>query len=644
MRARIAALALLCWLAPLAARAAADASYLAELVARSRELRLAEATQWRRLLHYHESWFRIGPHSSADEPGFFLAPDGGRDAQAELEATLASFFAPPPADPGREPAQCRFLARRHWLAEQLRFDPLRLPPASCPRFEAWLAELDPSGISFVFPEAFLNDPASMFGHTLLRLDTAAGGGRHDLISWAINFSGATGNDGGALYVVKGLFGFYPGYYGIGPYYEKVKEYGDWESRDIWEYRLALTPAEIDFLLMHLWELQGVRFDYYYFDENCSWQLLGLLEVARPSLDLSERFPLWVIPADSLRAAVQEAGLIGEVVYRPSATTQLRDAVRQLSGEEIDLARRVSNGELAPDAEELAALAPARRAAVLTVAYDRLRLQLFAKDVERDATAGRARAILIARSRIDVQGSPFAPVPKPRVAPHEAHGSARVALRGGWADERGFVDFRARPSLQDWLDPQGGYTRGAGVQFLDTTLRWYPEREQVRLYELVALGLQSLTTWDPLFRPVSWRFDTGIRTRLQPENGQNDLDPEGVWRTHAGVGLAFALPRDATLYGFAEATLDAGPTLADDYALGPGAAIGVLAGNGDDRYRAHVYAQVTRFALGDRTTWVRAGLEQRLLLGRNTALVLDGGFERDFGANTGQVSLAWNLYF
>ena len=66
----------------------------------------------------------------------------------------------------------------------------------------------------------------------------------------VNFSGATGGDDGAAYVVKGMLGFYPGYYAIGPYYEKVKEYGDWESRDIWEYRLDLTHAEIDMLLMH----------------------------------------------------------------------------------------------------------------------------------------------------------------------------------------------------------------------------------------------------------------------------------------------------------------------------------------------------------------------------------------------------------
>ncbi|MFI5215166.1 MAG: DUF4105 domain-containing protein [Candidatus Limnocylindria bacterium] len=644
LRARFAVLVAIACLLPATARASVDASYLAELIERSRELRLADAPQWRRLLHYQERWFRPGSASGADTPSFFLAPSGRSDPQAELNATLAAFFRAAPEDASREPAQCAFIARRHWLDGQLGFDPARLPPQPCPRFRAWYAELDPRGVTFVFPEAFLNNPSSMFGHTLLRLDTAAGEGRHDLIAWAINFAGAAGTDGGPAYMLKGLFGFYPGYYSIGPYYEKVKEYGDWESRDIWEYRLDLRPAETRLMLMHLWELQGISFDYFYFDENCSWQLLGLLEVARPSLRMTDRFPLWVIPADSLRAAVEEAGLLGEAVYRPSSTTQLRDAVRQLSREERDLALRVSTGELEPGAGEIAALPTRRRAAVLTVAYDQLRRELLAGEVERAETAARSRAILIERSRVDVHGSALTPVAVPRVPPHEGHRSARVALGAGWEDHRAFIELRARPSLHDLLDPQGGYTRGAEVQFLETALRWYPQDDQLRLHELVALDLQSLTTWDRFFRPLSWRFDTGLRSRLIPLAGRSGLDPEGVFRTHAGAGIALALPRDATLYGFAEATLDAGPSLDHDVAFGPGAALGLLFGSEADRWRAHAFAQATRFALGDRTTWVRAGAEQRLTLGRNHALELETVYERDFGRSWARVGLSWNLYF
>jgi hypothetical protein len=279
LRARFAFLVAVCCLLPAAAQAGIDRSYLAELTRKSRELRLATRPV-ARLFHYRESWFRHGAASGADTARFFLAPDGS-DPQAELEAT-------PPPSSSRQPVDASRSPRSVPSSRAITGSPAslasmtRLPPQPCPRFRAWYAELDPSGVTFVFPEAFLNNPSSMFGHTLLRLDTAAGEGRHDLISWAINFAGATGADGGAAYVVTGLLGFYPGSYSIGPYYEKVKEYGDWESRDIWEYRLDLRPAEIELMLMHLWELQGISFDYYYFDENCSWQLLGLLEVARPS--------------------------------------------------------------------------------------------------------------------------------------------------------------------------------------------------------------------------------------------------------------------------------------------------------------------------------------------------------------------------
>jgi len=68
----------------------------------------------------------------------------------------------------------------------------------------------------------------------------------------------------------------------------VKEYGDFENRDIWEYRLQLTAAQTERLLMHVWELKESYFDYFFFTENCAYQLLPLLEVANPELHLTDR--------------------------------------------------------------------------------------------------------------------------------------------------------------------------------------------------------------------------------------------------------------------------------------------------------------------------------------------------------------------
>ena len=94
-----------------------------------------------------------------------------------------------------------------------------------------------------------------------------------------------------------------------PYYLKVREYTDLENRDIWEYELNLSPEEIDRLLMHAWELGPIHFDYYFFDENCAYHLLGLLEAARPDLELTKGFRWWAIPSDTVREVVKQKGLV-----------------------------------------------------------------------------------------------------------------------------------------------------------------------------------------------------------------------------------------------------------------------------------------------------------------------------------------------
>jgi hypothetical protein len=466
-----------------------------------------------------------------------------------------------------------------------------------------------------------------------------------LLGWALNFAGATGNEGGALYALKGIVGLYQGFYSIGPYYQKVKEYGDWENRDIWEYRLALAPEEIEGLLMHLWELQGIAFDYYYFDENCSYQLLALLEAVRPELRLTARFPLWVIPADTVRAVVRQSGLLESVRYRPSAATELGDQARELPRAQRRLARLLAEGAVAPDDSLLGSLPERERAAVLTVAYDSLRYAYLAGEVERDESASRARGLLVARSRVAVTGSPFPAVPVPALRPDQGHGTARVAVAGGQRDGRSFLEARIRPAFHDLLDPEGGYTRGAQIQFLDLALRIFPEDGRVRLHEATLLDMVSLVPWDPFFRHPSFAFDTGLRTRLMPDGeDRSDRDPEAVWRTRGAVGLSAGLGPKALAYALAEGTADLGGALDDDFGLGVGAAAGCWLGGPADRWRGHLFGRVSRFVLGDVTPQLRAGVEQRISLTRNLALAAEAAYARDFGSDWLELGLRWNLYF
>ena len=103
---------------PAWANAAGDDSNLKELIRQATEARLSEQRYWHLLLHYRQD-LTGGYTSEVDDPGFFLAPNGKTDPHAELEATLAKFFSDELVGRSRQPAQCAFVARYHWLKSRL---------------------------------------------------------------------------------------------------------------------------------------------------------------------------------------------------------------------------------------------------------------------------------------------------------------------------------------------------------------------------------------------------------------------------------------------------------------------------------------------------------------------------------------------
>jgi hypothetical protein len=305
---------------PLSASAAEPhGGYAGDLVSRAKELRLREQRYWDILLHYMPAGG--GRESLVDDPRFFLSRNGKKDPEAELEATIRGFFLDPSL--GDDHPQCRFAARFAWLAQELDIDKDLLPHPLCGKLNDALTLIDPRSAVVIFPATHNNSPTSMFGHTLLRIDGASG---NDLLAYAVNYAAVPNDSLGFLYAFKGIFGLYPGYYSILPYYEKVKEYTALEHRDMWEFRLNLTEAETRRMVLHIWEMQTIYSDYYFFDENCSYGLLFLIEAARPTVHLTDRIGsglkgFWVIPSDTIRA-MDENGLIEEVRYRPSQATKI----------------------------------------------------------------------------------------------------------------------------------------------------------------------------------------------------------------------------------------------------------------------------------------------------------------------------------
>ena len=617
-------------LSPLSALAG---DYADELVERARQLRLADRAEWRKLVHYVRNPVSPGMHSQVDSRSFFNAPGGKQDPQAELEATLRSFFAQAPESDDHP--QCRFAARRAWLDAELGFDARRLERRECRRYREWRAAIDASQLTLVFASAYVNNPGSMYGHTLLRVDAADQDERTRLLAYTISFAAGTDETNGLLYALKGLFGAYRGVFTMLPYYLKVREYSDLEHRDLWEYALDLNAGEIERVLAHAWEMLPVYFDYFFFDENCAYHLLGLLQVARPELELTSQFPLWALPVDSVRAVTERAGLVRKIVYRPSSSTIMAERLALLRPQERSMARDLALGTLSPADPTLRALPAERAAAVVETGYDYLNRRRTAGDTNVADGSAIAHALLVARSEIDAPSQ--TPPVAPGARPDEGHRTSRLAAGAGQRDHQGFVELGLRPTYHDLLDDDSGYVGGAQVEFFHLRARVY-EGDDVRIESFVPFAVSSLLPRDDFFQPRSWRLAAGWQ-RTFAKSGAEPL----AAGAEGGIGGAWTVTRGVLAYASLEGALRAHSDFEDGYTLGAGARIGAMVDPARS-WRVHVYAQQIGSFLGERIDPGAVAMEQRLTLARDVALRLDLRCERQAGHSFSSAGLFLQLYY
>lgn len=609
--------------------------YLQDLLTRAQALELAMDPQWLALLHAMPRRFSSGFISTIDQRSFFLAPDGKINPHSELIATLTRFFDPNPLPGRNEPAQCAFVARYRWLDSKLAFHPQVAPKQSCPEFSAWYAQLRPENVTLIFPAAYMNNPSSLFGHSLLRIDPAQSV-KDPLLSYAVNYGAQTQNDGGVLFAFKGIFGVYSGFYGLGPYYDRVNSYSNIENRDIWEYDLNLTTAEIQRLVEHVWELRQVGTDYYFFDENCSYQLLALLDVARPGAALRQAFSAWVIPSDTVRA-IEQRGLISAATYRAAASTKLRTRLNGLSEAQRQLAHNIANNNIAADDSSMTELPHEDQATILDAAHDYLHYEFIARKRQRDRVAPQLFALLKQRSTLPTSVEPTPAAPS---RPEHGHRTARVAVGAQYRDGRNAPTLRLMPAYHELLDPTAGYLAGAQIRFLDIRFAFDTVEDSVRLSSFMLVDIVSLAPRDPFFRPTSWTVSAGWTPALLP---QQDDTLTRIPQFHLGAGSTFALGKEVLTYGLATVTLERNGDLAQSYALGPGVQAGLIWAAGEAASLG-VKLHADYFQLGSRYTRYGGSIEQRWHIDRDYSIAMELSDQRIGSINSPALSLNWTSFF
>jgi hypothetical protein len=458
---------------------------------------LSENIYWLQLGHYRPA-LKTNWKSDIDNQDFFVAVNGKYDPSAELKATMAAFDIE--VNKQDNTLSCKYPARYLWLREKVANT---WPDLNCLEIKKWKETINPAGITLVFPTAFMNSPSSMFGHTLLRIDAKNQTQNQALMAFAVNFAAQPdADDNAAAYAVKGLIGQYPGRFSLMPYYRKVREYNDLESRDIWEYKLNLSAAEVEKILHHLWELQNATFDYYFIDENCSYQLLALLQLAREDLDLTSAFVFQAIPSDTV-SVLGDSDLLSEPNYRPAFGTKLYAYSEQMNDVLLAEARSVMSGV----ALNKTKYTEQEQAAILEMAYEWLNFEFYDQGVSRELIAPRLTDLLIQRSKVKIK-SPFLEAKSPSQSPDKGHASSRFSVSYRYdQDYSDRYSLSYRLAYHDLLDASAGFIPAAKISFLDVEVSM-DKNNAALLERFYFLDAMSLAPDNRIFDTWSWNLRMG----------------------------------------------------------------------------------------------------------------------------------------
>ncbi len=524
-----------------------------KLIRESISLNLHHKPRWKKLIHYEKGLFG-GIESLVDDHNFFLAKNGKKNPKSELIATIKLFL----SQKSETSRQCRFPARLKFLQQHLfskhsiKFD------FDCNDYVEWKKSIDPSELWLIFPSSYINSPSSMFGHTLLRLDPKKTNKKSKLLSRAVTYAAkVNGKPNGFAYAYKGLFGGYSGYFSMVNYHEKVKEYNRIENRDVWEYKLNSTEEELEWLVAHLWELDQIRFDYFFITENCAYQLLSLLDVMRPTLNLTDPFKHIAIPVDTIRVLDQKNWIEAKNFRASDAKTFMAYANSLNEKEKKIVIDYKSNSKKKLD-EKFQKLPIERQQLILESAYKLIRLDKKTRKDKKKSLSLLSKRSKLGKSLTDV----IIQAPTP---PEDGHFSRRISigtsLRNASSTQThtGLLDLKIAYHGMD--DPVDGFDKNAQINFLHGRFDFSEDSFNLESFDI--LNIRSLSPTNKFLSRYSWQVSTGIdRKIIQDERKLIKHVNYGFGKTIKSGGLfsAILVGAQAELDSNYQAYIQAGPRL------------------------------------------------------------------------------------
>lgn len=487
------------------------------------QLSSRSAMEWSRLLHYR------GGSSAISDHGFFLSSQGAHNPESEFVATIDAFRQKDTV------MHCRYPARYLWIKEKTG-NGFGLSLDSCKNFVQWKSENAAESLSLIYVTGYLGNPASFFGHLLMKLNKSEEENLDiELLDTGINFGADADPDDNPLkYVTYGMFGGYSARYTNANYYLHTASYAENEQRELWEYELNLSDKEVALIQAHLWELQNVKFGYYFLTENCSTAMAHIISIVLDEPILSGSKP-WDMPIDIFHALpdIQHNGepLIKAVKQRESKFTRIQRKYLSLTLEEKRWALLVNQ-----DFEELSHfmssdLTDYAKAKVLDVLTEYIELLIVTRDDSESDYLEKKRKLLVARLQLESFSVSWSAVKSE--PPHEAQLPVNLGIGVGYSDHYGvYTSLRGYAAYYDFLSIDTGRYKDSSITVLDTEI--HVTDNEVWLKNIDIINIASLNTND-----VALFEDNKLAWQVQLSAEQKECTSSDCYRTYMRGHLGYA---------------------------------------------------------------------------------------------------------
>ena len=542
-------------LLPINALADSNNNELNTALKKAKQLELFKQPTWLRLLHFNPDWKK----KSASEiltPLFFLSYNQSFaqstqqiSPKAELEATLRGIFQAVGKNPNLHP-QCRFPARFFWLQQQLNLDKNKLPRLKCERLEKWSKFSSLDSVSFVLVGGYFGNPASTFGHLLVKLNNSEyKNSSGNLLDQTVNYGAQVPeNETIPVYIVKGLLGGYMSRFRDKVFYKQDRVYSRQELRDMWEYELNLSTQQQRFLVYHLWEVMGMESTYYFLKKNCAYRVAELLELVTGKT-LKPNYQPWYLPISLFQTLtdLEQSYYIKKITYLPSNQRKLSHQFEQLQADEATLVKQLIKQKNALNQQQLKKFSTERQAKIIEVMLAYYEYKLIDNDQGKsiiNSLKKRKNQLLLLRLQLPIIEQKQK-IPVLKAIPSPASGSKPRLFSVGLGHQRTgkFIKLGFTAIHYDLLTQSYGMLENAKLKVFDLNLKGN-SNQKLSLDSFNLLSIEKLNTNSSEFlqqNDLSWRIKVGIKARNNHCTNCNGL------YLSAGIGKAWKVSSQLESY-------------------------------------------------------------------------------------------------